>query len=209
MAQYVILHDSQVCSRTLLTKLMGLEKTVTPNPRFSTLMQLLFSFDQDMRFEKSLIQLQTFACQLSSTLMQLLFSFDQDIRVEKTLIQTLASQLPSILMQFLFSFQQDTRVEKTLIKTLPFQLSCNSCSRLSDSKISTKRCNYKIFSSPLSQITRSRLGSIKTTNSLFPVKTTNVRLLRNWFGETVDRTFHFGKSILFRYNFFLDFLRRS
>ena len=62
----------------------------------STLMQLLFSFDQDMRVEKTLIQ--TLACQLSSTLMQLLFSFDQDMRVEKTLIQTLACQLSSTLI---------------------------------------------------------------------------------------------------------------
>ena len=79
-------------------------------------MQLLFSFDQDMRVEKILIQ--TLACQLSSTLMQLLFSFDQDMRVEKTLIQTLACQLSSTLMQLLFSFDQDMRVEKTLIQTV-------------------------------------------------------------------------------------------
>ena len=87
----------------------------------STLMQLLFSFDQDKRVEKTLIQ--TLACQLSSTLMQLLFSFDQDKRVEKTLIQTLACQLSSTLMQLLFSFDQDMRVEKTLIQTLASQLS--------------------------------------------------------------------------------------
>ena len=62
----------------------------------STLMQFLFSFNQDMRVEKTLIQ--TLACQLSSTLAQLLFSFDQDMRVEETLIQTFASQLPSILI---------------------------------------------------------------------------------------------------------------
>ena len=37
----------------------------------STLMQLLFSFDQDMRVEKTLIQ--TLASQLSSTLMQASF----------------------------------------------------------------------------------------------------------------------------------------
>ena len=46
-----------------------------------TLTQLLFSFDQDMRVKKTLIQ--TLACQLSSTLMQLLFSFGKEIRVEK------------------------------------------------------------------------------------------------------------------------------
>ena len=63
----------------------------------STLMQLLFSFDQDMRVEKTLIQ--TLACQLSSTLMQLLFLFDQDMLVEKTLMQNLACQLSSTLMQ--------------------------------------------------------------------------------------------------------------
>ena len=87
----------------------------------STLIQLLFSFDQDMRVEKTLIQ--TLASQLSSTLIQLLFSFDQDMRVEKTLIQTLASQLSSTLMQLLFSFDLDMRVEKTLIQTLASQLS--------------------------------------------------------------------------------------
>ena len=66
----------------------------------STLMQLLSSFDQDMRVEKTLIQI--LASQLLSTLMQLLSSFDQDMRVEKTLIQTLASQLLSTLMQLLW-----------------------------------------------------------------------------------------------------------
>ena len=95
-------------------------------------MQLLFSFDQDTRVEKTLIQ--TLACQLSSTLVQLLFSFDQDTRVEKTLIQTLACQLSSTLMQLLFSFDQDIRVEKTLIQTLACQLSCNSCSRLTKTR---------------------------------------------------------------------------
>ena len=90
----------------------------------STFMQLLFSFDQDMRVEKTLIQ--TLACQLSSTLMQLWFSFDQDMRVEKTLIQTLACQPSSTLMQLLFSFDQDMRVEKTLIQTLACQLQSTS-----------------------------------------------------------------------------------
>ena len=65
----------------------------------STLMQLLFSFDQDMRVEKTFIQ--TLACQLSSTLMQLLLSFDQDMRVKKTVAQTLACQLSSTLIQTL------------------------------------------------------------------------------------------------------------
>ena len=93
----------------------------------STLMQLLFSFDQEMRVEKTLIQ--TLTCQLSSTLMQLLFSFDQDMRVEKSLIQTLTSQLPPTLMRLLFSFDQEMSFKKILIYTLTFQLSCNSRSK--------------------------------------------------------------------------------
>ena len=59
------------------------------NSRLSTLLQLLFSFDQDMRVEKTLIQ--TLDCYPSSTLIQLLFSFDQDMRVEKTLKFSLRS----------------------------------------------------------------------------------------------------------------------
>ena len=51
------------------------------NSRLSTLIQLLFSFDQDMGVEKTLIQ--TLACQLSSTLIQLLFLFDQDMELRK------------------------------------------------------------------------------------------------------------------------------
>ena len=50
----------------------------------TTLIQLLFSFDQDMTVETTLIR--TFISQLSITLMQLVFSFDQGVRVEKTLI---------------------------------------------------------------------------------------------------------------------------
>ena len=59
-------------------------------------MHFLFSFDQDTKVEKTLMQ--TLACQLSLTFMQLLFSFDWDTRVEKTLMQTLSSQLSSILV---------------------------------------------------------------------------------------------------------------
>ena len=59
-------------------------------------MQLLFSFDKDMRVKKII---KTLACRLSSTLTQLLFSFDQEMRIEKTLIQTIACQLLSTLVQ--------------------------------------------------------------------------------------------------------------
>ena len=68
---------------------MRVEKTPIPTLAYelsSTLMQLLFSFHQDMRVEKTFIP--TLACKLSSTLMQLLFSFNQDQKVEKTLTQT-------------------------------------------------------------------------------------------------------------------------
>ena len=90
----------------------------------STLIPPLFSFDQDMRVEKTLIQ--TLTCQLSSTVLQLLSSFDQDMRVEKTPIQTLSCKFSSTLMQLLFSVDQNMRVEKTVIQTLTSQLSCNS-----------------------------------------------------------------------------------
>ena len=86
----------------------------------STLMQFLFSFDQDMRFEKTLIQ--TLASQLSYKLSllnshQLLFWFDQDMRFEK--LSYKLSLLNS--HQLLFSFDQDMGVEKTLIQTLAYE----------------------------------------------------------------------------------------
>ena len=52
----------------------------------STLIQLLFSFDQDMRVEKTSF-IQTLACQLPSTLIQLLFSFGEDMRIDKIVIK--------------------------------------------------------------------------------------------------------------------------
>ena len=66
------------------------------NSPLSILKQLLFSFDQDMGVEKTLIQ--TLSCQLSSTFMQLLFSFEQELGVEKTLIETLTCKHSSTLM---------------------------------------------------------------------------------------------------------------
>ena len=64
----------------------------------STLMQLLFSFDQDMRVEKTLKQ--TLTSQLSSTLIQLLLSFGQDMTVERTLVITLSCRLSLRLLIF-------------------------------------------------------------------------------------------------------------
>jgi hypothetical protein len=118
----------------------------------STLTQLLFSFDQGMRVEKTLMQ--TLASQLSSTLIQLLFSFDRGMKVEKTLMQTLASQLSSTLMQLLFSFDRDMRVEKTHMQTLASKLSstlvvsCNSCSRLTGAwKLRKLSCKLSLLNS--------------------------------------------------------------
>ena len=73
---------------------------------YATLLQILFSFDQDIRVEKTLIQ--TLASQLSSTLMQLLFSFDQDMRVGKTLIQTMT------LTHFLATTFQGWKTERVV-----------------------------------------------------------------------------------------------
>ena len=93
---------------------------------------LLFSFDRDMRVEKTLIE--TLASQLSSTLMQLLFSFDQDMRVEKTLIETLASQLScnshaTLVLVWPGHESWENSHANSRFSTL-MQLSCNSCSRL-------------------------------------------------------------------------------
>ena len=85
-------------------------------------MQLLFSFDQDMKVDKL-----SYNCNSRlSTLMQLLFSFDQDMKVDK-LSYNCNSRL-STLMQLLFSFDQDMRVDKAVIQTLARQHSWNSCS---------------------------------------------------------------------------------
>ena len=133
-------------SRELPYKLSLLNFHSHTNSRFSTLINShaipLFSFDQDMRVEKTLIQ--TFACQLSSTLVQPLSSFDQDLRVEKTLIQTLAFQLLLTLVQLLFSFDQDMRVEKTLIQTLACQLLCNPYPRLTRTW-ELRKLSYKLL----------------------------------------------------------------
>ena len=50
-------------------------------------MQLLFSFDQDMRVDETHVNAGLL------TLMQLSFSFDQDMKVDETLMQTVACQL--------------------------------------------------------------------------------------------------------------------
>ena len=117
------------------------------NSCLSTLMQLLFSFDRDMRVEKTLIQ--TLASQLSCNSCSRLTGTCELRKLSCKLLlinshATLVLVWPghaswenshtnscfSTLMQLLFSFDRDIRVEKTLIQTLAYQLSCNSCSRL-------------------------------------------------------------------------------
>ena len=131
------------CSVVRLTTGHGSWENSHTNCRLSALIQLLFSFDQDSRVEKTLIRALT--CQLSSIvscnscsrltktweLRKLSYklsrvSFHQlscnsCSRLTRTwelrsLIQTLACQLSSTLMQLLFSFEQEMRVKKTLIQ---------------------------------------------------------------------------------------------
>ena len=78
---------------------------------------VLFSFDQDMRVEKTLLQ--TLACQLSSTLMQLLFSFDQDMGVEKTLSKALASHANNVVTGKIANIIFHYSFEQNLLPVLP------------------------------------------------------------------------------------------
>jgi hypothetical protein len=110
------------------------------NSRFSTLMQLLFSFDRGTRIEKTLMQ--TLTSQLSCNscsrlpeaweLRKLSFKLSLlNSHVTLALVwpghdsweNSHANSRLSTLMQLLFSFDQDTRIEKTLMQTLASQLS--------------------------------------------------------------------------------------
>ena len=91
---------------------MTVERTLMYILSLSILRQLLFSFDRDMKVEKTLTQ--TFAGQFSPTLVELLFSFDRDMRVEKTLY---ISRL-STLIQLLFLFDWGMSVNKIFKRTL-------------------------------------------------------------------------------------------
>ncbi len=113
-------------------------------------MHFSFSFDQDMKVDKTLMQ--TLACQLSLTFMQLLFSFDWDTRVEKTVMQTLACQLSLTFMQLLFSFDWDTRVEKTLMQTLSSQLSSILVATFSLANFHSSYCSFPFEGNITSQI---------------------------------------------------------
>ena len=121
------------------------------NSRFSTLRQLLFAFDQDIRVEKTLRQ--TLACQLSSTLMQLFFSFEQDMRIEKTLTQTFVSHLSSTLVVVWPWRTWELRKLSYKLSLINFpQLSCNFCSRLTMQDIRIKKTliqTFKRLSTPL------------------------------------------------------------
>jgi hypothetical protein len=110
-------------------------------------MQLLFSFDQAIKVEKTLMW--TLACQLScnscsrlikqwklrklSCKLSLLNSHATLVLVwssNESWENSHVNSRFSTLMQLLFSFDQAMKVEKTLMQTLASQLSCNSCSRL-------------------------------------------------------------------------------
>jgi hypothetical protein len=94
------------------------------NSRFSTLMQLLFSFDRGPGAR----ELRKLSCKLS-----LLNSHATLVLVwpgHESWEKSHANSRFSTLVQLLFSFDRGTRVEKTLMQTLASQLSCNSCSRL-------------------------------------------------------------------------------
>ena len=73
---------------TLINFGLGLNESKRENFRLSTLMQLLFSFDQDTRVDETLMQ--TLACQLSCNSCSRL---TKDTRVDETLMPTLACQL--------------------------------------------------------------------------------------------------------------------
>jgi hypothetical protein len=104
------------------------------NSRSSTLMQLLFSFDQAMKVEKTLMS-------NSHATLVLVWSSNESwenshvklscnscsLLIKQWKLRKLSCQT---LMQLLFSFDQAMKVEKTLTQTLACQLSCNSCSRL-------------------------------------------------------------------------------
>ena len=125
-------------------------------------MQLLFSFDQDTRVEKTLMQ--TLASQLSSTLMQILFSFDRDMRVEKTLMQTSCFS-DSTLMQTLAS-----QISCKLSLLNSHQLSCNSCSRLTvlrELRNSHANSRFSTLINSCSRLTRARELRNSHANSRF------------------------------------------
>jgi hypothetical protein len=46
----------------------------------------------------------------------------------------ICNQRSSNVVQLLFSFDRGTRIEKTLVQYLAWQLSCNSCSRLTEAQ---------------------------------------------------------------------------
>jgi hypothetical protein len=144
-------HVLNSCSRLYGTwELRKLMQTLA-SQLSSTLMQLLFSFDQG-GLRKHSCKLSLLSTLINSHATLVLFwpghesweNSHTDTRFStlinsrvtldscslltgaqklRTLMQTLASQLSSTLMQLLFSFDRGTRVEKTLMQTLASQLS--------------------------------------------------------------------------------------
>ena len=115
----------------------------------SSLMQLLLSF-RGRTNEKTFVQ--TLPCHLSSILISFFLSLDQDTRVEKSLMQTLACQLSPILMHSCSRFGGRGLIKLSCKFSLvnPNQLSCNSCSRLTRTRVLRKlSCKLSLVNSSI------------------------------------------------------------
>jgi hypothetical protein len=153
-------------------------------------MQLLFSFDQGMKVEKTLMQ--TLASQLSCNScsrltgaweLRKLWCKLSLLNSHATLVlvwpghesweNSQANSRFSTLMQLLFSFDQGMKVEKTLMQTLASQLSCNSCSRLTRTwelrKLSSKLSLLNSHATLVLVWTRLNLQSKSLCSKLVPI----------------------------------------
>jgi hypothetical protein len=98
--------------------------------------------------------------------------------------------ISSTLMQLLFSFYRGTRVEKTLMQTLASQLSCNSCSRFTETrelrKLSCKLSLLKSHATLVLVLPRHESWENSHANSRF---STLMQLLFSFYRDTrVEKT---------------------
>ena len=96
------------------------------NSRLSTLTQLFFSFDQDTRVDETLMQ--ALACQLSCNSCSRLTRTRELMKLSCKL--SLVNSHVTLVLVW-----PGPRVDETLMQTLACQLSCNSCSRLTNNLI--------------------------------------------------------------------------
>jgi hypothetical protein len=93
----------------------------------------------------------------------------------------ISSQLSSTLMQLLFSFDRGMRVEKTLMQTLASQLSCNSCSRLTEVwELRKLWCKLSLLNSRATLVLvwpRQESWENSHANSRFPHELTHAKIL--------------------------------